>query len=198
MFKNKKIVLTILLIFIVSIISFFIGMNIQNKNTIQKQLKEVEKLAETSEENSYITTADHLSEVNASVAKLTAFKKEIASAISDMGVATAENADATTMSNNIRSLSEASSTNKVSYGTINGGSSVTGLEFTPTLVCIFGSYYVGGAQENILAVSGWHYIFTWNTSINIGDGTNDGITIFEDGFSFAGGYPNQTYEWIAI
>ena len=38
------------------------------------------------------------------IAKLVEFKREIASAISDMGITTAENADATTMASNIRSL----------------------------------------------------------------------------------------------
>ena len=109
MFKNKKIVLTILLIFIIAIISFFIGTNVANKSIIRNKSKEAEKLTETNQDNSYITTADHLSEVNASIAKLTEFKKEIANAITEMGVATAENADADTMASNIRSLSGNSS-----------------------------------------------------------------------------------------
>ena len=103
--KFQKLILGIILVLLI-IIALLIGISIGNRNTIQKQLEETQKLTATSEENSYITTADHLAEVNASVAKLTEFKKEIASAITDVGVATAENADATTMSSNIRSLSE--------------------------------------------------------------------------------------------
>ena len=122
MFKNKKIVLIILLIFIVAIISFFIGTNVINKSIIRNRSKEAEKLTETNQNNSYITTEDHLAELNASVVKLTEFKKEIASAITEMGVATAENADATTMASNIRSIS-GSQISKIQTinTTLNGG-----------------------------------------------------------------------------
>ena len=108
MFKTKKLVLGIILVLLM-IITLLIGISIGNKNIIQKQLEETQKLTATSDENSYITTENHLAEINSSVAKLTAFKKEIASAITEMGVVTAENADATTMASNIKSLSGNSS-----------------------------------------------------------------------------------------
>lgn len=59
----KKIILIVILIIIIFIISLLIGMNIKNKNIIQKQAGEKQKLTETSEENSYITTKDHFAEV---------------------------------------------------------------------------------------------------------------------------------------
>ena len=67
MLKNKKILLTILLIFIVAIISFFIGTNVANKSIIRNQSIETQKLTATSEENGYVKTTDHLSEVNTSL-----------------------------------------------------------------------------------------------------------------------------------
>ena len=66
MFKNKKIVLGIILILII-IITLLIGISIGNKNTIQRQLGETQKLTETNEGNSFVKTLDHLSEVNSSV-----------------------------------------------------------------------------------------------------------------------------------
>ena len=107
--KSKNLILGILIIVLITIICILIAIKVGNKNIIQKQLEETQKLTATSEENSYITTEDHLAEVNASVAKLVEFKREIANAITDVGVATAENADATTMASNIRSLSVDSS-----------------------------------------------------------------------------------------
>ena len=86
--KNEKIfisTLIILIIILLAIIGILLATNIKNKNIIQKQVSEVQKLAETSGENSFITTADHLAEVNASVAKLTEFKSTIANYISEAG-----------------------------------------------------------------------------------------------------------------
>ena len=62
----KKIILGIVLILII-FIALLIGINIGNKNSIQKPLSELQKLTETSEENSFITTEEHLSEVNSSI-----------------------------------------------------------------------------------------------------------------------------------
>ena len=65
---------------------------------------------------------------NDAITKLVEFKREIASAISDMGIVTAENADATTMANNIKSISGASSADKVSYNNTNSGLVSTNLQ----------------------------------------------------------------------
>ena len=68
--KNEKIfisTLIILIIILLAIIGILLATNIKNKNIIQKQVSEVQKLAETSGENSFITTADHLAEVNTSL-----------------------------------------------------------------------------------------------------------------------------------
>ena len=64
--KIKKLILGIILVLSI-IIALLIGISIGNRNTIQKQLEETQKLTATSDENSYITTADHLAEVNSSV-----------------------------------------------------------------------------------------------------------------------------------
>ena len=63
-----------------------------------------------------------------SIAKLIEFKKEIASAITDMGITTSKDADATTMASNIRSISGASSADKVSYNNTNSGLSSTNVQ----------------------------------------------------------------------
>ena len=83
--KNKKLMLGILIIVLITIICVLIAIKVDNKNIIQKQVKEAEKLAEANQDNSYITTAEHLAEVNASVAKLTEFKSAIANYISEAG-----------------------------------------------------------------------------------------------------------------
>jgi len=62
------------------------------------------------------------------IAKLVEFKREIASAITDMGVETASNADANTMVNNIKSISGASSADKISYNNTNSGLTSTNLQ----------------------------------------------------------------------
>jgi len=62
------------------------------------------------------------------MAKLIEFKRQIASAITDMGVETASNADATTMINNIKSISGASSADKISYNNTNSGLAATNLQ----------------------------------------------------------------------
>ena len=103
MFKNKKIVLGIILVLI--IILLLIGISINNKNIIQKQVKEAEKLAEANQDNSYITTAEHLAEVNASVAKLTEFKSAISNYISEAGGAKPETtAEVSTFGESIKGI----------------------------------------------------------------------------------------------
>ena len=62
----KKIILGIALILII-FIALLIGINIGNKNSIQKPLSELQKLTDAREENSFVKTKDHLAEVNSSV-----------------------------------------------------------------------------------------------------------------------------------
>ena len=103
MLKNKKILLGIILVLIIMLL--LIGISINNKNIIQKQVKEAEKLAEANQDNSYITTAEHLAEVNASVAKLTEFKSAIANYISEAGGAKPETtADVSTFGESIKGI----------------------------------------------------------------------------------------------
>ena len=95
--KFQKLILGILIIVLITIICILIAIKVENKNIIQNQSKEAEKLAETNQDNSYITTEDHLIEVNASIAKLTEFKSAIAKYISEAGgVALEATADTTT------------------------------------------------------------------------------------------------------
>ena len=102
--KFQKLILGIILVLLM-IITLLIGINIGNKNTIQKQLEETQKLTTTSDENTYITTADHLTEVNASVAKLTEFKSAIANYIGEAGGVKPEStADTITFGNNIKNI----------------------------------------------------------------------------------------------
>ena len=103
--KFQKLILGILIIVLITIICILIAIKVGNKNIIQNQSKEAEKLAETNQDNSYITTEDHLAEVNASVSKLTEFKSAIANYISEAGgVALEATADTTTFGNSIKNI----------------------------------------------------------------------------------------------
>ena len=104
MFKTRKLVLGIILVLLM-IITLLIGISIGNKNIIQKQLEKTQKLTATSDENSYITTEDHLAEVNASFSKLTEFKSAIANYIIEAGgVAPESTANTTTFGNSIKNI----------------------------------------------------------------------------------------------
>ena len=65
------------------------------------------------------------------------FKTTIAEAITEMGVATAENADASTMSNNIRSISGASQVKVGTFTMPNSGSITIDCGFTPNYVFMY-------------------------------------------------------------
>jgi len=114
---NRKISSKMLIIIVlIAIICILILIDLNKKNTnIEQQEISKEQLGETTQDNAYVGMQTHLSEVNEKEQKLVSFKREIASAITDVGIVTTENADATTMASNIRSLSGASSADKVSY-----------------------------------------------------------------------------------
>ena len=59
---------------------------------------------------------------------LVEFKRKIASAITDMGIETSESASVDTMASNIRSISGASSAEKVSYDNTNSGLTATNVQ----------------------------------------------------------------------
>lgn len=108
--KNKKInIKTISLIVLIGLVIslIFIILNTKNKNIIQQEFIK-EQLGETSD-NTYVDIQTHLSEVNDKEQKLISFKSTIANAITDMGVETSEDADASTMVDNIRNLLSAKS-----------------------------------------------------------------------------------------
>ena len=65
--KIQKVILGILIIILITILCILMAIKVGNKNTIQKQLEETQKLTETREENSFVKTTDHLTEVNSSV-----------------------------------------------------------------------------------------------------------------------------------
>ena len=132
--KNQAItivslVVTIIILIILAGVSLNLTLGQNGIITKAKQAKENIELAKIEEETRLnelymqmesegINTGDISYDA---ITKLVEFKREIASAISDMGVATAENADASTMASNIRSLSGASSADKVSYDNTNSG-----------------------------------------------------------------------------
>ena len=139
--KNQAITLVSLVVTIIILI-ILAGVSINlilGKNgiiTIAKQAKENTELAKIEEETAlnelYMqieaeggTSGDISYDA---ITKLVEFKREIASAISDMGVTTLEDADATTMASNIRSISGASSADKISYDNTNSGLTSTNVQ----------------------------------------------------------------------
>ena len=112
-----SLVVTIIILIILAGISINLTLGQNGIITKAKQAKENIELAKVEEETRLnelymqmesegVSTGDISYDA---IAKLVEFKREIASAISDMGITTAENADATTMASNIRSLSGNSS-----------------------------------------------------------------------------------------
>ena len=139
--KNQAITLVSLVVTIIILIilagvslNFTLGQN--GIITKAKQAKENTELAKIEEEtrlNELYLQMESEGGITGdisydAIAKLVEFKREIASAISDMGITTAENADASTMASNIRSLSGASSADKVSYDNTNSGLTATNVQ----------------------------------------------------------------------
>ena len=56
-----------MIIILITIICALIAIKVNNKNIIQNQLEKTQKLTATREENSFVKTTDHLSEVNSGV-----------------------------------------------------------------------------------------------------------------------------------
>lgn len=129
-----SLVVTIIILIILAGVSINLILGENGIITIAKQAKENTELAKIEEEIRLNELYDELKNENSSgisydaIAKLVEFKKEIASAISDMGIATSEDADVSTMASNIRSISGASSADKVSYDNTNSGLSATNVQ----------------------------------------------------------------------
>ena len=116
--KNQKgvtlvaLVVTIIVLIILAGISINLILGDNGIITISKKAKENTELAKIEEEtelNELYTQLENNGESSGetnydAIAKLTEFKKEIAKAITEMGVKTSEDADATTMSSNIKSI----------------------------------------------------------------------------------------------
>ena len=139
--KNQAItlvslVVTIIILIILAGVSLNLTLGQNGIITKAKQAKENTELAKIEEEtalNELYMQMESEGGVTGNIsydaiAKLVEFKREIASAISDMGIATEENANATTMASNIRSLSGASSADKVSYDNTNSGLESTNVQ----------------------------------------------------------------------
>lgn len=108
--KKKVRIKIFIIIMLVVIICLLILSNLNKKNTnIQQQKNNKQQLGEITENNTYVGFQEHLSEVEEKEQKLLLFKTEIAKAITEKGVATSNEADATTMANNIKRLSESKS-----------------------------------------------------------------------------------------
>ena len=139
--KNQAItlvslVVTIIILIILAGVSLNLTLGQNGIITKAKQAKENTELAKIEEEtalNELYMQMESEGGVTGNIsydaiAKLVEFKREIASAISDMGIATEENANASTMASNIRSLSGASSADKVSYDNTNSGLEATNVQ----------------------------------------------------------------------
>lgn len=126
--KKKVRIKIFIIIMLVVIICLLILSNLNKKNTnIQQQKNNKQQLGEITENNTYVGFQEHLSEVEEKEQKLLLFKTEIAKAITEKGVATSNEADATTMSNNIRSiLGSKSGGLKMDYLCISGTSGASG------------------------------------------------------------------------
>ena len=131
-----SLVVTIIILIILAGVSINLILGKNGIITMAKQAKENTELAKIEEETAlnelYMqieaeggTTGDISYDA---IAKLVEFKREIASAISDMGITTSEDSDATTMASNIRSISGASSADKVSYDNTNSGLTSTNVQ----------------------------------------------------------------------
>ena len=143
--KNKEqgitlvsLVVTIIILIILAGVSINLILGENGIITKSKQAKEKTEQAKLNEEVAlnelYMQIeAEGISSGDASydaIEKLVEFKREIATAISDMGIETSESANAATMASNIRSISGASSADKVSYDNTNSGLTSTNVQET--------------------------------------------------------------------
>ena len=178
--KNQAITLVSLVVTIIILI-ILAGVSINlilGKNgiiTIAKQAKENTELAKIEEETRLnelymqieaegISTGDTSYDA---ITKLVEFKREIASAITDMGIETSEEASVDTMASNIRSIVGASSADKVTYDNTNSGLTATNVQSA-----------VDEVNENLIKYP--NYSAT-PTNLNIGTSKTT-ITIEEDGW----------------
>ena len=140
--RNKKgitlvsLVVTIIVLIILAGVSINLTLGENGIITIAKKARENMELAKEDEERqlnelyAQIVTegGSSGSASDDAIIRLVEFKRQIASALTDMGIATEETADATTMSSNIRNLSGASSADKVSYDNTNSGLTATNVQ----------------------------------------------------------------------
>ena len=146
MYKKEKIrriqgitlvslVVTIIVLIILAGVSINLTLGENGIITMATKARENMELAKTDEETQLNELYMQMEQEGLSgeisydaITKLIEFKREIASAITDMGINTPENADASTMSSNIRSLTGASSADKVSYDNTNSSLSSTNVQ----------------------------------------------------------------------
>ena len=128
-----SLVVTIIVLIILAGVSINLVLGENGIITKSKQAKEKTEQAKLNEEIAlnelYMQIEAEGGEgSNIYIGKLAEFKREIASAITDMGITTSDDADVTTMASNIRSLSLASSADKVSYDNTNSGLTSTNVQ----------------------------------------------------------------------
>ena len=131
--KNKKgitlvsLVVTIIVLIILAGVSINLTLGENGIITMAKRARENMELAKIDEERQLNELYEQIvteggSSGNVSddaIIKLAQFKREIASALTDIGIETSENSDISTMASNIRSLAGALSADKVSYDNTN-------------------------------------------------------------------------------
>jgi len=128
-----SLVVTIIVLIILAGVSINIILGKDGIINKAKEAKENIELAQIEEQEQLNELYDQMSAENGSISydaasKLVEFKREIASAITDMGVSTSENADVNTMANNIRSILGTLSADKISYDNTNSGLTSTNVQ----------------------------------------------------------------------
>ena len=129
-----SLVVTIIVLIILSGISINLTLGQDGIITKAREAKQNIELAKVEEETklnelySQMSGESIGSTTGDAISKLVEFKREIASAITDMGITTSEKADAGTMSSNIRSIVGTTTAEKVSYDNTNSGLTATNIQ----------------------------------------------------------------------
>jgi len=132
-----SLVVTIIVLIILAGVSINLILGKDGIITKTRQAKENMEIAQIEEETALnelymqIETEGGVSSGNITyeaILKLAEFKKEIASAITDMGVATSENADKYTMATNIRSILDNANASSINYDNKNSGLTSTNVQ----------------------------------------------------------------------
>lgn len=127
-------VVTIIVLIILAGVSINLIIGDNGIITIAKKARENTELARIEEETSLnelysqISSADNESTSYEEIEKLVEFKKIVASAITDMGIPTSEQASADTMASNIKSIIGTTTSEKVKYDNTNSKLDATNVQ----------------------------------------------------------------------